>query len=371
MVTSGNCSPAIVGNNGVIEIQCRINDTPLDEIVRRGGSNLLLDALNSGVPAETILQAFVAGNSKKLSGVSFFENAPEGNSKKLLFALSKKVNLNDPIYFTKDSSATLFWLAAQAGRKENIEMMTDMGLAIHITDHRFGHTNHIMFDRDFFPIVTLIREGTIEINDATIIEKLLTNSFIFPNSNAQIGRADLMSQQTNEFLRNNLVREKIISTLSLKSERELYDMGNVEALCDQANRSSSIDWCKRLKAISIDYYCDDKAGTHWPFSFHLIGLLNIGSDYASFMVSQTRNWGGIGQFWIPAKGHEFRLTLWNTSGSNATPCWSDKLQGYKKDCWRTYRFLQDIFDPNKLVGTKGYPTYTGGENTIINRSKKD
>ena len=365
--TKGDCSPAVVSNEGAVNINCYINDVSLESLVREGNAIKLIDALEAGVSAETILQGFVLGDVRKLSGVDFFKKVKITDLSRLLKELSKRININDQIYLGSDAYTTLFWLAADAQKKDVILTMARLGMAIHVNDHRHGGYHDRFVSQDFFPIIELIQNGVISIEDTEILEELFENSFVLPEFNVKDGERVAMSVRdsgSDAFFKKVDLLDKIISLLPKAKNRKSYDMANIPKLCSLASIADDFNWCERLRSVSSFYLSDDKTGTHYPYSIRLIGLLNIRSDYAIFLIHHTRNWGSIGLFFVPKKGTKYLMGLWNTKYSNSTPCWSEKLEGWDIDCWRLYTYEQDLFNKSKIVGTEGYPTFTAEDEKI-------
>jgi len=365
--TKGDCSPAIIENESSVSINCYINDLPLDSIVRQGKANELVAALKSGISAKTIFQGFVLGNKKYLSGVDFFKNVKSNDLTRFLIELSQHININDRIYLKDDAYTTLFWLAAESQRKEIIFIMAKSGMAIHVDRHIHGGYYDTYITPEFFPIINLIREGVLSVEDKEVLEELFANSFIFPKFNVKKEKSTVLPVSKSDYGRffNTIdLREKIIAQLPAVNSRKPFDMANIPKLCRRASIADNFDWCERLKSVSLFYLSDDKSGAHWPYSVQLIGLMDIRSDYAIFFMHHTRSWGNIGFFYVPKKGTKYKMRLWNTPGSNSTPCWSDKLKGYDTACWRIYSYEQDFFDKSKFVGLRGFPVYTAGKKKI-------
>ncbi len=370
--TRGDCSPAITSNEGGISVNCYINDLPLDSIVRKGRAIDLIGALDSGISAETILQGFVLGNVKSLSGSVFFKKVKLDDLTKLLTKLTKQVNVNNKIYISNDAYTTLFWLAADSQRKEVISMLAKLGASTHTRDHRHGGQYDVFVTKEFFPLISLIREGAVSTENVDILEELFENSFTLPEFNVEKESGIIMpvrGSNSNEFLEYVALRKKITRLLPKAKSRKPFDMANIPKLCKVASESDDFDWCERLGLISTHYLVNekDKSPSHWPNSIKLIGLMDINSDYAIFLMQHDRGWGNIGQFYAPRKGKKFIFRYWNTDGSNNTPCWNDRLGGYKTDCWRSYSYEQDIFDKRKIIGKRGYPTYIASETKIVIR----
>ncbi|QPJ60819.1 MAG: hypothetical protein G3M70_02515 [Candidatus Nitronauta litoralis] len=363
--TRGDCSPAIFEAEGAgavsLRLNCYINDLPLDSIVRQGKAKELLKALKKGVSAETIIQGFALGNTNNLSGVGFFKKVIITDLSKFLREISKHININNRIYLKNDAYTTLFWLAAEAQRKDIISIITAFGMAIHIDDHRFGGHHDTFLRKEFFPIISLIRNGVITVKDTEVLEKLLENSFIFPEFNSSF---PVSTDVSYNFEKKTDLRNKIIAGLPNAKSRKPFDMANIPNLCQLASKSGDFDWCERLKSVSSFYLSDDKTGTHWPYSVKLLGLLNIRSDYAVFLMHHTRGRGSLGLFYVPRKGTKYKMSFWNTAGSNSPPCWNKKLNGYKTDCWRLYSLEQDFFDKKKFTGKRGFPIYTASDKNI-------
>ncbi len=369
--TRGDCSPAIFEAEGSgpvsLRLNCYINDLPLDSIVRQGKAKELLKALKKGISAETIIQGFALGNINNLSGVGFFKKVNITDLSNFIREMSKHININNRIYLKNNAYTTLFWLAAEAQRKEIISIIATFGMAIHIDDHRFGGHHDTFLRKEFFPIISLIRKGVITVKDIEVLEKLLESSFIFPAFNFKEGKRTIFpvrSDSSYNFDKKIDLRNKIIAGLPNAKSRKPFDMANIPKLCQLASKSGDFDWCERLKSVSSFYLSDDKTGTHWPYSVKLLGLLNIRSDYAVFLMHHTRGWGSLGLFYVPRKGTKYKMGFWNTAGSNSPPCWNEKLNGYKTDCWRLYSLEQDIFDNKKFTGKRGFPIFTASDKKL-------
>ncbi|WP_372741772.1 hypothetical protein [Neptunomonas sp.] len=350
--TRGDCSPAIIENESAIKINCYINDLPIDSIIRNGKANDLIDALNSGLSAKTIFQGFVLGDVKNMAGIDFFRNVKLDELEQFLNVISKSINLNNRIYIKDDSYTTMFNLATESERSAVIEALANVGLSIHVDSNLQGGDRTACVTKQFFPIVELVRNGVISLNQTEILEKLFALSFIYPEFNVKVGNTTTLPVQDSScwgFYESLELRKKIISTLSKIEKRKPYDMSNILEICSYASHADKFDWCNRLKRVSKLYLAEDKSVSNWyPYSIQLIGLYEISSDYAVFFMHHTRGWGGIGFFLVPKKGTIFKVGMWNTSMSNATACWNDRLNGYKTNCWRYYTAEQDLFDQNKM-----------------------
>ena len=143
-------------------------------------------------------------------------------------------------------------------------------------------------------------------------------------------------------------------------------MKNVEPLCQRASKSDKFDWCARIRKIGIEYLSDDptERNTGWPHRLRIVGLLNIRNDFAIFLIHQSRYPQNFGLFYAPKTGTEFALGLWETQYGSGTPCWSDRLNSYKDDCWRFHTLEQDLFELQKLTGLSGWPTYVASNKKI-------
>ncbi|WP_172300130.1 hypothetical protein [Pseudoruegeria sp. HB172150] len=361
--TSGECSPAVVDNAGTISVNCYIDDVPLESVVRQGLAQELLEALESGLSAETILQGFVLGNPRSLSGVSFFRNADPKQLAALLNALADHVNLNNRIYFREDSFTTLFQLAASSTNGQSTVEMARLGMAVHAPQHIDGGAQDRFLLPELFPVLDLVRNGSVSVQDADALTALYALSFPVPGFEAGRENTDGMRAE-RDFIEALDLRRKLVSRVPDMQARAPYDFGNAAAICELASRSDNFDWCARLRSVSTVYRKDSmNDGMHYPLSIALLGLMNIRDDNAVFLAHHTRAWGGIGMFFVPRVGTKYRLGMWN-SGSGGVQCWSETLNGYDKSCWRYYLYEEDIFEPGRLAGPDGFPVYIAGEEKV-------
>lgn len=362
--TRGECSPAVVDNSGTISINCYIDDVPLESVVRQGEADELIAALKSGISAETILQGFTLGNPRNLSGVSFFKNVDTDKLQSLLQALLARTNLNNRIFFKEDSYTSLFQLAASSGRRDAVVEMARSGVAVHAPQNLDGEKQDRFILPELFPILDLVRDGVVSIDDTEALNSLFANSVLLPDFGASEDRS-ASRRASKQFLDALGLRKRLEERVPSLAGRRPYDMKNIAPLCLLASKSDGFDWCARLQAVSKAYLNEDAtAGLHDPASIELLGLLNIRDNQAVFLAYHTRHWGDVGLFFVPKSGSKYHLGTWNSFGTGGVRCWSEILDGFEDDCWRYYRLEEDIFEPGKLVGSRGYPVYRASDEKI-------
>ncbi|OJJ11527.1 hypothetical protein BKI51_07230 [Alphaproteobacteria bacterium AO1-B] len=359
--TRGNCSPAVVENAGNIQVSCFINEVPLDSIVRQGRISDLLKAMDAGVSVDTVLQGFVLGNRRNLSGVQFFSNADIKQLEHFIKYVAARKNLNARIYLGTDAYTNLFHLAARSRRRDAILTLVNTGASIHSLENLTGEDRTRFVGREMFPIVTLMREGAISIRDTEAIEALVSSSFLLPEFNVkqEDGRTQMpIGNSSREFSELAKLRTDVFKKIGAASTRQPYDMGNIQKLCEAASVSDRFDWCERLRQVSNLYLLsEENSKTHWPVSISILGLMDIRPDHAIFLMHHTRGWGSVGFLFVPRVGGQYIYGTWNTSGSNATACWSDITDGFNINCWRFYALQEDLLENGKLSGRNGYPVF--------------
>ena len=159
--TEGDCSPVVLENAAQINIRCFVDKEPLDWLIRAGKAKKIIQGIEAGLPPTTVFQSLAQGGPRDFAGVQFFKNVPGEELVEFLEVLGEHINLNNRIYFTDDAFTSVFWLAAKAGTKQHLATIAEFGLSVHAPDHHSGGNIKYMELSEFFPILNLLKSGSL------------------------------------------------------------------------------------------------------------------------------------------------------------------------------------------------------------------